>query len=62
MTGVSGGGGGGGGGGVALNDDAKSNATSGTSAGEFNENDLGNIETETKSISSLKSIGSTQDR
>lgn len=59
---MTGGGSGGMGGGVALNDDAKSNATSGTGAGEFNENDLGNIETETKSISSLKSIGSTQDR
>ncbi|XP_058467072.1 afadin isoform X7 [Malaya genurostris] len=44
-------------GGVAVNDDAKSNATA-----EFNENDVGNIETETKSISSLKSIGSGQDR
>ncbi|XP_055616215.1 afadin isoform X7 [Toxorhynchites rutilus septentrionalis] len=44
-------------GGVAVNDDAKSNATA-----EFNETDVGNIETETKSISSLKSAGSTQDR
>ncbi|XP_058812581.1 afadin isoform X2 [Topomyia yanbarensis] len=44
-------------GGVAVNDDAKSNTTA-----EFNENDVGNIETETKSISSLKSIGSAQDR
>ncbi|XP_065078270.1 afadin isoform X2 [Ochlerotatus camptorhynchus] len=59
---MTGGVGGGGGGGVALNDDVKSNATSGPGAAEFNENDLGNIETETKSISSLKSIGSTQDR
>ncbi|XP_053682855.1 afadin isoform X1 [Sabethes cyaneus] len=44
-------------GGVALNDDTKSIATA-----DFNENDIGNTETETKSISSLKSIGSTQDR
>ncbi|EAT44215.1 AAEL004393-PA [Aedes aegypti] len=53
-------------GGVALNDDAKSNTTStgggAGNGGEFNENDVGNVETETKSISSLKSIGSTQDR
>lgn len=46
-------------GGVALNDDAKSQVA-GT---EFsNDGDVGNIETETKSISSLKSIGSAQDR
>ncbi|EDS29891.1 conserved hypothetical protein [Culex quinquefasciatus] len=45
-------------GGVALNDDAKSQVA-GT---EFsNDGDVGNIETETKSISSLKSIGSAQD-
>ncbi|XP_021692987.1 afadin isoform X2 [Aedes aegypti] len=53
-------------GGVALNDDAKSNTLStgggAGNGGEFNENDVGNVETETKSISSLKSIGSTQDR
>lgn len=54
-------------GGVALNDDAKSNSGGvggggGGAGGEFNENDVGNVETETKSISSLKSIGSTQDR
>lgn len=43
--------------GVVLNDDTKSIATA-----DFNENDIGNTETETKSISSLKSIGSAQDR
>ncbi|XP_062564863.1 uncharacterized protein LOC134227373 isoform X6 [Armigeres subalbatus] len=56
-------------GGVALNDDPKSNLVThggggggGPGSSEFNENDVGNLETETKSISSLKSIGSTQDR
>lgn len=57
-------------GGVALNDDPKSNnvtpggggAGGGGGGNEFNEIDVGNLETETKSISSLKSIGSAQDR